>query len=58
MFVDGFYWLSISYEGTYESFKKCPDVLEFDGKKYSKMSQNSDTMEVCYRTGIPFAMAV
>jgi hypothetical protein len=53
---DGIDWLTIAYDGDYDTYKASPVALMFQGKKYTRMSHNSDTMRISYRTGIPFAM--
>ena len=53
---DGNDWLTIAYDGTYDAYKASPVALEYRGKKYTRMSHNSDTMRISYRTGVPFAM--
>ncbi len=53
---DGFNWLTIAYDGTYDAYKASPVALEYKGKLYTRMSHNSDTMRISYRTGVPFAL--
>lgn len=53
---DGIDWLTIAYDGTYDAYKASPVALEYKGKKYTRMSHNSDTLRISYRTGVPFAM--
>jgi hypothetical protein len=56
--IEGIDWLTIAYDGTYDAYKASPVALMFQGKKYTRMSHNSDTMRISYRTGIPFAYEV
>ena len=53
---DGIDWLEIEYDGDYDTYKASPVALMFQGKKYTRMSHNSDTMRISYRTGVPYAL--
>lgn len=49
--LEGTYWMEISINGDYESYRAMPNGLTYEGKTYRKTAWNSDTGRVYYREG-------
>lgn len=49
----GVEWLHVFsgglYELTYQEYKKHPEVVEYEGKRWYKMSFDSDSGIICYK---------
>jgi len=49
--IDGFTWLAVNLSATkaFREFKALPEVAEYDGKRFYKMSWNSDSYRAYYK---------
>jgi hypothetical protein len=55
--VDGMHFLQVDAPDGYESFKKLPEVVEFEGRLYGLTGFNSDHGAAYYRNPAPVALA-
>ena len=48
--IEGDFWMEFKMkEGTYDEYKKFPEVLAYKGRIYAKMSWNSDVFKTVYK---------
>jgi len=54
--VHGREWASITVEDVHTDYRRYPEVAQYDGKRFYKMSYNSDDRTITYMEakGLPF----
>lgn len=52
--IDGVSWLSVNLTPCqdFEQYKNLPEICEYDGKRYYKMSYNSDVHSAYYKESL------